>query len=53
MKKALPELRQDILPAKKERYFTAYIDELQKKMLADGLISINETAMTQISSRVQ
>ena len=53
MKKALPDLRQDMLPAKKERYFTAYIDELQKKMQADGLISINETAMTQISSRIQ
>jgi len=53
MKKALPELREDMLPAKRERYFTAYIQELQKKMQSAGSISINENAMTQISSRVQ
>ncbi|HZI50748.1 MAG TPA: SurA N-terminal domain-containing protein [Terriglobia bacterium] len=53
MKKALPELRVDMLPAKKERYFSAYIDELQKKMETDGLISRDLNLMGQISSRVQ
>jgi hypothetical protein len=53
MKKALPELRENMLPEKKQRYFAAYIDELQKKMQAEGSISINESAMAQISSRVQ
>jgi peptidyl-prolyl cis-trans isomerase D len=53
MKKALPELREDMLPAKRERYFTVYIQELQKKMQSAGSISINENAMAQISSRVQ
>jgi peptidyl-prolyl cis-trans isomerase D len=50
MKKALPDLRQAILPGKKQRYFTAYIDELQKKMIADGSIKVNEGLMSQISS---
>lgn len=53
MKKALPDLREDMLPAKRERYFTAYIQELQKKMQTAGSISINANAMAQISSRVQ
>jgi len=46
-------LRQTILPEKKQRYFTAYIDELQKKMVADGSIRVNESMMSQISSRLQ
>jgi peptidyl-prolyl cis-trans isomerase D len=50
MKKALPTLREELLPAKKERYFSAYIDELQKKMLADGSIKIYESALAQVSS---
>lgn len=50
MKKALPDLRQAILPEKKQRYFSAYIDELQKKMIMDGAIKVNEAMMSQISS---
>ena len=53
MKKAVSDLRQSILPGKKERYFSAYIDELQKKMLADGSIKVNESVMSQISSQLQ
>ena len=53
MKKGLPDLRQTILPEKKQRYFTAYIDELQKKMIADGSIKVNESMMSQISSQLQ
>jgi len=51
MKKALDGLRTELLGAKRERYFTAYIKEAQKRMEADKLISINETAMQQIADR--
>jgi hypothetical protein len=51
--RAVPELRETILPAKKERYFSAYIDELQKKMIADGSIKINDSVMSQISNLLQ
>jgi hypothetical protein len=53
MKKALPELREEILPQKKQRYFAAYIDELQKKMQAEGAIAINESTMASVASSVQ
>jgi peptidyl-prolyl cis-trans isomerase D len=53
MKKALPGLREEMLPAKKQQYFEAYIGELQNKMVADGEISINETALAQIVSATQ
>jgi peptidyl-prolyl cis-trans isomerase D len=52
MKKALPTMREDMLPEKKEKYFTAYIQELQKKMQDAGSISVNESAMAQIASTV-
>jgi hypothetical protein len=42
-----------MLPAKKQQYFEAYIGELQNKMVADGEISINETALAQIVSATQ
>ena len=42
-----------MLPAKRERYFTAYIQDVQKKMQSAGSISINENAMAQISKPVQ
>ena len=53
MKKAIPTLREEMLPAKREHYFTAYILDLQKNMQAAGSISINESALSQIASRVQ
>ena len=53
MKKELPMLRESMLPAKKEQYFSAYVQELQKKMQDAGSIAINESALSQISSRVQ
>jgi peptidyl-prolyl cis-trans isomerase D len=52
MKKAMPELREQMLPAKRDRYFSAYIRELQKEMQAEGSISINEGVMTQIADQV-
>ena len=53
MKKALPMLREAMLPGKKEKYFAAYIQELQKKMQAAGSISVNDSTMSQISSQLQ
>jgi hypothetical protein len=52
MKKAMPELREQLLPVKRDRYFSAYIRELQKKMQAEGSIFINEGAMAQIANQV-
>ena len=53
MTKALPSLRDEMLPSKRDRYFSAYIQEQQKKMQTSGAISINESVMQQIASRVQ
>jgi len=53
MKKALAGLRTEILNAKRERYFSAYIKEVQKKMEAAKTISINESALAQIAETVQ
>ena len=53
MKKALPAMREAMLPEKKEKYFAAYIQELQKKMQDAGSISVNDSAMEQISSQIQ
>jgi hypothetical protein len=53
MAKALPDLRQEMLPTKRQRYFDAYIQEQEKKMKASGAISINERMLAQISSTLQ
>jgi peptidyl-prolyl cis-trans isomerase D len=53
MKKALPTMREDMLPVKKEKYFTAYIQEIQKKMQDAGSISVNESALAQAAGMVQ
>jgi hypothetical protein len=52
MSKALPDLLKEMLPAKRDRYFSAYIEELQKKMETSGAISINQTAMERVSASV-
>jgi peptidyl-prolyl cis-trans isomerase D len=53
MKKAMDGLRGELLNAKRERYFAAYIKEAQKKMEDAKDISINESAMAQIAESVQ
>jgi len=53
MKKAMDGLRTEILAAKRERYFAAYIKEAQKKMEEAKTISINESALAQIAESVQ
>jgi peptidyl-prolyl cis-trans isomerase D len=53
MKKASDGLKNELLAAKRERYFTAYIKEVQKKMENDKRISVNETVMNQIADSVR
>jgi peptidyl-prolyl cis-trans isomerase D len=53
MTKALPTLREEMLPNKRSRYFEAYIQEQQKKMRASGSISVNESMLAQLSSQIQ
>jgi peptidyl-prolyl cis-trans isomerase D len=53
MKKALPTLRTELLGGKRERYFSAYIKDVQKKMEEAKTISVNETALAQIAETVQ
>ncbi len=53
MKKAMDSLRAEMLDAKRERYFSAYIKEVQTKMEASRAISVNENALAQIAETVQ
>lgn len=53
MAKTMPDLRGTMLPVKRDRYFSAYIQEQQKKMQESGAISVNESVLQQISSRLQ
>jgi peptidyl-prolyl cis-trans isomerase D len=53
MKKAMEGLRAEILNSKRERYFTAYIKDVQKKMEEANEISVNEAALAQIAETVQ
>ena len=52
MKNAMTMLRGEILPAKREQYFSAYIQEVRKKMEASGDIEINEAVMTQLATTI-
>jgi hypothetical protein len=49
MKKSTATLRSELLPSKREQYFGAYIQEVRKKMEADGDIRINEDVLTQLA----
>jgi peptidyl-prolyl cis-trans isomerase D len=53
MKKAMDGLRAELLNAKRERYFAAFIKEAQKKMEDAKEISINESVMAQIAESIQ
>jgi peptidyl-prolyl cis-trans isomerase D len=52
MKTAMPALRKEMLPTKREQYFGAYILEARKRMEASGEIQINESVMTQIAQTI-
>ena len=53
MKKALPDVRKSLLPAKRDRYFKAYIDELEKKMRDSKAIVSYDSVIAQIADRIQ
>jgi peptidyl-prolyl cis-trans isomerase D len=42
-------LRTELLPSKREQYFGAYIQEVKKKMEANGDIKINDAVVTQLA----
>jgi peptidyl-prolyl cis-trans isomerase D len=52
MKKSFEPLRTQLLPARREQYFNAYIQEVRKKMETNGDIEINESIMSQIVAQV-
>jgi peptidyl-prolyl cis-trans isomerase D len=52
MKKAVPELRKDLLGPKRELYFMAYIKEKQKQMESENEIARNLTVMSQLADRI-
>jgi peptidyl-prolyl cis-trans isomerase D len=49
MKTASAALRNELLPAKREQYFGAYILEVKKKMEANGDIKVNDAVVTQLA----
>src|SRR5436190_808584 len=53
MKKAEESMRAEILNSKREKYFSAYIKDVQKKMEAAKSIAINENALAQVAETVQ
>src|SRR5262249_30089146 len=51
MKTGSGTLRNELLPAKREQYFGAYMQEVKKKMEANGDIRINDAAVTQLAQQ--
>ena len=49
LKTSAGTVRTELVPAKREQYFGAYIQEVRKKMEDSGDIKINEAVMTQIA----
>jgi len=52
MKKALDTVRGELLPAHREQYFSAYIQEVKKRMEASKQIKINESVLSQLAQSV-
>jgi hypothetical protein len=52
MKKSLESLRTEMLPGKREQYFSAYIQEARKRMEDAKQITINEGVLEQASNRI-
>ena len=51
MKTASTALRTELLPSKREMYFGAYIQEVKKKMEANGDIKVNDAVVTQLAQQ--
>jgi peptidyl-prolyl cis-trans isomerase D len=52
MKKSVDQMRIELLPARREQYFNAYIQEVRKRMEAAKQIKINESVVNQIASSI-
>src|SRR5205085_11909633 len=44
-------LRNELLPSKREQYFGAYMQEVKKKMEANGDIKVNDAVVTQLAQQ--
>src|SRR5207244_3085143 len=51
MKTASGNLRNELLPSKREQYFGAYMQEVKKKMEASGDIKVNDAVVTQLAQQ--
>jgi hypothetical protein len=45
-------MRTELLPARREQYFNAYIQEVRKRMEAGKQIKINESVVNQIAASI-
>ena len=52
MKNSMETLRNEMLPGKREQYFSAYIQEVRKRMEANEEIRIDEGIVTQIAQTI-
>ena len=52
MKKSMETVRTEVVPGKREQYFSAYIQEIRKKMETNKEIRINESILTQIAQTI-
>jgi hypothetical protein len=52
MKKSLDTLRTEMLPAKRDEYFQAYIQEVRKRMETGKQISIHESVLNDLTQRI-
>src|SRR5262245_13327787 len=52
MKKSLDTVRSEMLPQRREQYFTAYIQDVRKKMESNKKIKINDSVVTQIAQQI-
>jgi peptidyl-prolyl cis-trans isomerase D len=52
MKKSLEQMRTELLPARREQYFNAYIQEVRKRMETSKQIKINDSVVNQIAASI-
>jgi len=52
MKKSVDSVRSEILPQRRDLYFTAYIQDVRKKMESNKKIKINDSVVTQIAQQI-
>src|SRR5262249_32456464 len=52
MKKSFDTVRSEILPQRREQYFSAYIQDVRKKMESNKKIKINDSVVTQIAQQI-